>query len=107
MRSLLESELLRTIEKPSRAKLKEHSKYNSDMIAAVEAGDTTTVVKAGRAFPLHHRRRFSYATVQAGNPPAVGAVRGIPQLVVVAAAGREETDRLGAQADHRRCVTST
>jgi DNA-binding GntR family transcriptional regulator len=50
MRSLLESELLRTIEKPSRATLQQLSKDNSEMIAAIEAGDTMKVMEANRAF---------------------------------------------------------
>lgn len=50
MRSLLESDLLRTIEKPSRATLQELSRYNTEMIEAIEAGNTMEVMEANRAF---------------------------------------------------------
>jgi DNA-binding GntR family transcriptional regulator len=50
MRSMLESELLRTIEHPEAAVLKQLKDLNDTMIAAIDSGDVAEVLRCNREF---------------------------------------------------------
>lgn len=50
MRSLLESDLLRSIEKPSKDTLAQLEKHNEAMIAAIGRGDVAEILRANRDF---------------------------------------------------------